>query len=132
MVLNNLESKEPVFTWFRAINVSRTWIRSAKSKKYEVNNIHRPSSTKFKQIARKYSHLDSIVGIRFQYLLSSIPVMANPYEDINKQIFPDLLSNQAFCTQPKSPSSAKLIKLIPSQKWKIIHIFSKFSFNNTY
>ena len=51
----------------------------------------------------------------------SIPVIANPYEDISKQIFPDLLSNKAFCTGPKSTSS------VPYQKLIIIQIYFKLS-----
>lgn len=47
---------------------------------------------------KKNSHLDSSVGIRLQYLRSSIPVIANPFEDMDKQIFPEILSSQAFCT----------------------------------
>lgn len=60
----------------------------------------------------KCSDLDSSVGIRFQYLRSSLPVIANPFEAIDKQALPVLLSSHTFCN--KTAIYNRITKLIQS------------------
>lgn len=48
------------------------------------------------------SNLDSSVGIQFQYLRSSIPVIAIPFADIDMQTLPVTLSSHTSC-QLKNP-----------------------------
>lgn len=47
------------------------------------------------------AYLDSWVEMKFQYLRSSIPVMVNAFEEMDKQIPPVFLSSEISFTQTK-------------------------------
>lgn len=49
---------------------------------------------------RRGIYLDSAVGMKFQYLLSPIPVIDNAFEDIHIQINPLFFSRQNSCIFP--------------------------------
>lgn len=58
---------------------------------------------------RKIFYLDSSVEIWVQYLRSSILVMVNPFEEIDKQTPPVFLSNQNSCHKPEFPIKIRKI-----------------------
>ena len=45
------------------------------------------------------TNLDSSVGTQLQYLLSSMPVMDNPFADIDMQTLPAYLSTHTNCKE---------------------------------
>jgi len=73
-------------------------------------------------------YLDSSVGIWFQYLRSSIPVIDNPLADTDKHTLPMLLSNQTFYDNNKTKTNqnknhiqkhrslCQFLTLVPSSK----------------
>lgn len=65
-----------------------------------INNIE-TSNTIDTAISFEDSNLDSSVGIQFQYLRSSIPVIDNALADIDMQTLPLILSSHTSCTVSK-------------------------------
>lgn len=80
--------------WIRSADLKNIWINTHTYKYTFCYNLITIIETFFTP------HLDSSVSIRLQYLLSSMPVIANPFADIDKQTLPVPLSNQTFCINP--------------------------------